>query len=176
MKQGTPFWVWQEVNENWFHKMFKFPTEGKDITEQILATEEINPKEQDQSWELQLGIKVGKLAIWVTLCVIENQVYHFHQKRLVSPYDGSWTKSPKTHILADGLIKSISSMLDEITSRTVCKNRAVINRGKKRIDSRKGSHPMKFKNRSQILVKQMVRDFCDSKLSGLHPFDNMARS
>ena len=39
-------------------------------------------------------------------------------------------------------------------------------------DSRMDWHPIKFKQKPQIFVK--LRELCDSKLSGLHPFDNMA--
>ena len=41
-------------------------------------------------------------------------------------------------------------------------------------DSRKDSYLMKFEQRSQIFVKLSLREFCDSNLSGLYPFDNMA--
>ena len=41
-------------------------------------------------------------------------------------------------------------------------------------DSRKDSHSTKFERRPQILVKLSFRELSDSKLSGLHPFDNMA--
>ena len=41
-------------------------------------------------------------------------------------------------------------------------------------DSRKDSHSAEFERRPQIFVKLSFREFCDSKLSGLHPFDNMA--
>ena len=41
------------------------------------------------------------------------------------------------------------------------------------LDSRKDSQPTKFEQRSQIFVKLSFRELCDSKLSGLHAFDNM---
>ena len=41
-------------------------------------------------------------------------------------------------------------------------------------DSRKDSHSTKFKQRPQIFVKLNFSELWDSKLSGLHPFDNMA--
>ena len=41
-------------------------------------------------------------------------------------------------------------------------------------DSRKDLHSIKIEQRSQILTKLSFREFCDSKLSGLHAFDNMA--
>ena len=40
-------------------------------------------------------------------------------------------KSPKTNTLADGLIEGTSSMLDEIESKTVQKDKKVIIRGKR---------------------------------------------
>ena len=40
-------------------------------------------------------------------------------------------------------------------------------------DSREDSQSTKFKQRHQILVKLTFRELCDSKLSSLHPFDNM---
>ena len=43
-------------------------------------------------------------------------------------------------------------------------------------DSRKDLQSTKFKLRPQIFVKQSFRELCDSKLSGLHAFDNMANS
>ena len=42
------------------------------------------------------------------------------------------------------------------------------------LDSRKGSQSTKFKRRPQIFVKLNYRELCDSKLSCLHVFDNMA--
>ena len=41
-------------------------------------------------------------------------------------------------------------------------------------DSRKDSQSTKFEQRPQIFVKLSFRELCDSKLSGLHAFDNMA--
>ena len=41
-------------------------------------------------------------------------------------------------------------------------------------DSRKDSHSTKFKRRPKIFIKLSFREFCDSKLFGLHPFDNKA--
>ena len=41
-------------------------------------------------------------------------------------------------------------------------------------NSRKGSQPTKFKQRPWIFVKLSFRELCDSKLSSLHPFDNIA--
>ena len=40
-------------------------------------------------------------------------------------------------------------------------------------DSRKDSHSAKLEKRPQIFVKLCFRELCDSKLPGLHPFDNM---
>ena len=41
-------------------------------------------------------------------------------------------------------------------------------------DSRKDSHSTKFERRPRIFVKLSFRELCDSNLSGLHGFDNMA--
>ena len=43
-----------------------------------------------------------------------------------------------------------------------------------KFDSRKDLHSTNFEGRPQIFVKLSFRELCDSKLSGLHPFDNMA--
>ena len=40
-------------------------------------------------------------------------------------------------------------------------------------DSRKDLQSTKFEQRPQIFVKLSFRELCDSKLSGLHAFDNM---
>ena len=40
-------------------------------------------------------------------------------------------------------------------------------------DSRKDSQSIKFEQRPRIFVKLGFREFCDSKLSDLHAFDNM---
>ena len=41
-------------------------------------------------------------------------------------------------------------------------------------DSRKDSQSTKFEQRPQIFVKLSFRELCDSKLSDLHVYDNMA--
>ena len=41
------------------------------------------------------------------------------------------------------------------------------------LDSRKDSYLTKFDERPQVFVKLSFRELCDSKLSGLHPFDNI---
>ena len=41
-------------------------------------------------------------------------------------------------------------------------------------NSRKDSQSTKFEWGPQIFVMLSVRELCNSKLSGLHPFDNMA--
>ena len=40
-------------------------------------------------------------------------------------------------------------------------------------DSRKNSHSAKLEQRPQIFIKLSFRELCGSKLSGLHPFDNI---
>ena len=41
-------------------------------------------------------------------------------------------------------------------------------------DLRKNSHSIKLEQRPRIFIKLSFRELCGSKLSGLHPFDNMA--
>ena len=40
-------------------------------------------------------------------------------------------------------------------------------------DSRKDAQSTEFEQRPQIFVKLSFSELCDSKLSGLHAFDNM---
>ena len=42
-------------------------------------------------------------------------------------------------------------------------------------DSGKDSHSTKLERRPRIIVKLSFKELCSSKLSGLHPFDNMAK-
>ena len=42
-------------------------------------------------------------------------------------------------------------------------------------DLRKDLYSTKFEQRPQIFVKLSFRELCDTNLSSLHPFDNMAR-
>ena len=41
-------------------------------------------------------------------------------------------------------------------------------------DSKKDLESTKFERRPRIFVKLSFKELCDSKLSGLHAFDNMA--
>ena len=43
-----------------------------------------------------------------------------------------------------------------------------------KFDSRKDSQSRNFERRTQIFVKLSFRELCNSKLSVLHAFDNMA--
>ena len=43
-----------------------------------------------------------------------------------------------------------------------------------KFDSRKDSHSKKFERRPRIFVKLSFKELSDSKLFGLHPFENMA--
>ena len=94
-------------------------------------------------------------------------------------------ESPKTKTLADGLIERTSSMLDDIEAKTVHKDKEsdqqrkkkfVSHRGRisKEFDSRKDSQSKKFKRRPRTFKNPSFKDLCDSKLSGLHAFDNLA--
>ena len=49
----------------------EFPSGGKAIVEQILASEERNKSKRAGLWESQSGIRVGKLTIWVRSFEIE---------------------------------------------------------------------------------------------------------
>ena len=49
----------------------EFPNGGKAIVEQMLALEERKKSKRAGLWELQSGIQVGKLTIWVRLFEIE---------------------------------------------------------------------------------------------------------
>ena len=42
-----------------------------------------------------------------------------------------------------------------------------------KFDSTKNPHSIKLEQRPQIFVKLSIRELCGSKLSGLHPFDNV---
>ena len=62
-------------------------------------------------------------------------------------------------------------MPETIESSKFASHRARMSR---EFDSRKDSHSIKFEGWAQIFVKLSFRELCGSKLSGLHPFDNMA--
>ena len=49
----------------------EFSNGGKAIVEQMLALEERKKSKRAGLWELQSGIQVGKLTIWVRLFEIE---------------------------------------------------------------------------------------------------------
>ena len=67
MKRGILFWVWWKVNGIWENHIIRISNGRKAIVEQILASEEINKSKRTGLWELQSGIQVGKLTIWVRL-------------------------------------------------------------------------------------------------------------
>ena len=82
MKQGILFWVYWKLMETETTTWSEFPNGGKAIAEQILASEEINSKDQD--CEMQSGIRVGKLTFLVRSFEIEKlyrvyQASQFHQ-------------------------------------------------------------------------------------------------
>ena len=62
-------------------------------------------------------------------------------------------------------------MSESIESSKFVSHRA---RMPREFDSRKDSQSTKFERKPQIFVKLSFRELCDSKLSGLHAFDNMA--
>ena len=49
----------------------EFPNRGKAIVEQILASKERKKSKRVGLWELQSGIRVGKLNFWVSSLEIE---------------------------------------------------------------------------------------------------------
>ena len=71
---------------------------------------------------------------------------------------------PKPEFLTEKLPESIES------SRFVS-HRA---RMSGEFDSRKDSQSTKFEQRPQIFIKLSFRELCNSKLTGLYAFDNMA--
>ena len=62
-------------------------------------------------------------------------------------------------------------MLESIESTRFVSHTAIMS---EEFDSRKDSQSTKFKQQPQIFVKLSFRELCDSNLSGLHAFDNMA--
>ena len=64
-------------------------------------------------------------------------------------------------------------LLESIESSKFVSHKARISRES---GSRKDSQPTKSERNSQKLLKLNFRDFCDSELSGLLTFDNMASS
>ena len=83
----------------------KFPNGSKTTVKQILASKEMNKPKRAELWQWQSGIQVGKLTIW---------------RRL---FEMDVSMSPKTNTLADRFIERTSSMLDEIKSKTVHKDK-----------------------------------------------------
>ena len=65
MKWGIPFWFIGKSMETEKTAWSEFTNGGKAITEQILASEEINKSKRAGLWESQSEIGVGKLTIWV---------------------------------------------------------------------------------------------------------------
>ena len=104
MKRGISFWVWRKVigeTTTWS----EFPIGGKATVEQILVSEERNPKKQDyesHNQEINHQSKVEKLQHNSPgLSVATEQI----RKSLW------WTlNTPKTNTLADRLIERASSM------------------------------------------------------------------
>ena len=88
MKRSILFWVYWKLMETETTTWSEFPKGGKAIAEQILASEEINSKDQD--CEMQSGIRVGKLNFWVRSFEIIQSLpgQPVPPDRLASPYDG----------------------------------------------------------------------------------------
>ena len=88
MKRSILFWVYWKLMETETTIWSEFPKGGKAIAEQILASEEINSKDQD--CEMQSGIRVGKLNFWVRSFKIIQSLpdQPVPPDWLASPYDG----------------------------------------------------------------------------------------
>ena len=86
--------------------------------------------------------------------------YKKRKHKKVKAYRKSSKKEPtaKRYLLILGLSRFVS-------------HRATISG---EFDSRKDSQSTKFKRRPRLFIKLSFRELCDSKLSGLHAFDNMA--
>ena len=65
MKWSNPFWVWWKVNGKWDNNMIRIYKWRETIAEQILSSEEINKSKRAGLWDLQSGIQVERLTIWV---------------------------------------------------------------------------------------------------------------
>ena len=99
----------------------EFPNGGKATVEQIPVSEEVNKSKRAGLWESQSTMWVGELTIWVRLQQSSPDLS-------VPPEWGSqslwWSlKSPEINTFADGLIERTSSVLDEIESKSVHKER-----------------------------------------------------
>ena len=83
VKRGIPLWIWWEVNGNKATTWSEYPNGGKAIVKQILASEKRHEFKRAGLWELQSGIRVGKLTIWVRPFEITwvHQVSHCHHNR-----------------------------------------------------------------------------------------------
>ena len=92
----------------------EFRNRGKAIVEQSITSEEINKSKSAGLWESQSGY-LSRKVYHLSKVIWNDQVYQFHQNWLASTYDGWFT-------LPDGLIERISSMLDEIVSKSVYKD------------------------------------------------------
>ena len=135
----------------------KFPNGGKAIVEQILASEERNKSKRAGLWESLSGIRVGKLSISERSFGIE-KVYQSSPDLSVPPEwvsQSLWwmlIRSQKTNTFADGLTERSLPILDEIESKRDEEDERSL----------------------WIFVKLSFSELCNSKLSGLHAFDNMA--
>ena len=126
MKRGILFWVYWRVNGNWDTNMIGISHWRERHCRTNTCVRKRNTSNRAGLWESQSGIRLGKLTIWVRSFETE-KLWQSSPGLSVPPEWVSqslwWTlKSPKTNTLADGLIKRISSMLDETESKTMHNN------------------------------------------------------
>ena len=66
MKWGIPFWVWRKVNENWDNHIIRISQWRKSSCRTNNSIRRKKKSKRAGPWELQSGIQVGKLTIWVS--------------------------------------------------------------------------------------------------------------
>ena len=98
----------------------EFPNVRKALVEQKLVSEERKKNRKEQDSESESGVKGG--VIW-NRKIIAEFTRSIGSTKIAYPVLMMNAKSPKTNLLADGLIERTSSILDEITSKTVHKDK-----------------------------------------------------
>ena len=107
MRWSVLLQIWWKVNGNL--------TTWSDVVEQILASEKRNKSKRAGLWESQSGIRDRKNIAELTRSISSTRI-----GKSVLMVD---VNSPKTTKLQDGLVKRTSSMLDEIESKTMQKDK-----------------------------------------------------
>ena len=119
MKQGIPFWVWWKVSGNWDSNIRISQWRGSLCrTNTGIRRKKKNGKEYDS--ESEAGVRGG--VIW-NRKIIGEFTRSISSTKIAYPALMMNAKSPKINLLADGLIERTSSILDEIASNTVHKDK-----------------------------------------------------